>query len=212
MSTKWSSFKQTIVVLVCSFFAGQLSAQNLYDKRVERYQNFWTKLIPTYQKIQFAGSIGVVSIGAGWDYGKRDRWETELLFGLVPRFSSDRAKVTFTIKENFLPWTIQDHKKVSFTPLVCTLFINSVLDNHFWIKEPERYPSNYYKFSTRLRFHAGLGQRINVHLSKKFPNKSISLCYELTTSDLYLISCLPNKYIKLKDILSLSVGVKLAIL
>jgi len=75
-----------------------------YDKHITQYTNYHTALIPKYIKGQFAGSIGMVSVGFGWDYGKNRRWETDFLVGLVPRLESNRAKMTFTLRENLVPW------------------------------------------------------------------------------------------------------------
>ena len=45
-----------------------------YDKRVHRYRKHWESLIPTHTKLQFAGNMGLLSLGTGWDYGKRGKW------------------------------------------------------------------------------------------------------------------------------------------
>lgn len=37
-----------------------------YEKMMTRRMEGWKRLIPDHYKIQFAGSIGVVSIGTGW--------------------------------------------------------------------------------------------------------------------------------------------------
>ena len=50
-----------------------------YDKRVHRYRRAWEALIPTHTKLQYAGGMGLLSWGIGWDYGKRGQWETDLL-------------------------------------------------------------------------------------------------------------------------------------
>ena len=42
-----------------------------YDKRVHRYRRAWEALIPTHTKLQYAGGMGLLSWGIGWDYGKR---------------------------------------------------------------------------------------------------------------------------------------------
>lgn len=44
-----------------------------YDRRVHRYRKHWEALIPTHTKIQFAGNMGLLSLGTGWDYGKRNQ-------------------------------------------------------------------------------------------------------------------------------------------
>ena len=92
------------------------------------------------------------------------------------------------------------------------LYMNTVLSDDFWVKEPERYPNNYYKFSTRVRFHIFTGQRIAFDLGPHSPFRRITAFYELSTCDLYVISCATNKYVRTWDILSLSFGVKLHIL
>lgn len=51
-----------------------------YDKRVHRYRKHWESLIPTHTKLQFAGNMGLLSLGTGWDYGKRNQWETDIFF------------------------------------------------------------------------------------------------------------------------------------
>lgn len=67
---KLSIFKWTIVFL---FLAGTLQAQEeieedaRYKKRVEKYISRWEKLIPRYTKFQFAGSMGMLSLGTGWE-------------------------------------------------------------------------------------------------------------------------------------------------
>ena len=94
-------------------------------------------------------------------------------------------------------------------PLACGLYLNTILDNEFWVKEPEKYPSGYYGFSTKLRTNIFAGQRISYRYDRNDLNKKITLFYELSTSDLYFISGATNKYIHPRDVLSLSFGVKL---
>ena len=67
-----------------------------YDKRIHYYRKGWASLIPTQHVLQFCGNMGLVSVGIGWDYGKRRQWETHLLVGFVPKYESDYAKMTFT--------------------------------------------------------------------------------------------------------------------
>ena len=59
-----------------------------YDRRIHRYRKQWNSLIPTQHVMQFCGNMGLVSVGIGWDYGRRRQWETQLLFGFVPKYDS----------------------------------------------------------------------------------------------------------------------------
>ncbi len=186
--------------------------ENRYNKAVQTYTNGWNKIIPRYSKIQFAGSMGLLSIGTGWNY-YRNHWETDLLFGIIPRNVDNNAKITLTLKQNYYPWDIHLSDKLSFAPLTCGVYINILFDREFWRSQPNKYPEKYYWFSTRFRSHIFLGERFTLDLNKeKSYHKSISFFYELSTCDLYLINKFGNKVLKPKDFLSLSFGIKLQIL
>ena len=211
---KW--FISNLIVLFCFpvllFAENDPSASTRYDKRAEKYSSHWQKLIPRYYKGQFAGSIGVVSAGVGWNY-YRNHWETDLLMGIVPKASDKHAMATLTLKQNYYPWKIKFGEKVSFEPLSCGVFVNTLLDGDFWGKQPDKYPDGYYWFSTRIRSHIFIGERITLHLNeKKSWHRSISFFYELSTCDLYLLHKIGDHYLKPKDYLSLAFGIKLQVL
>ncbi len=208
----WFVFKILLPSLfICSSFIVH-AQDDMQTKRAMRHIKFWNSMIPKYTKLQYAGSMGMLSLGTGWNYGK-DHWETDILFGLVPRNSDHHAMVTFTIKQNYLPWRIPIKEKFMFEPLTCGLYMNSLLDRDFWGKDPERYPSGYYWFSTRIRTHVFIGERLTLNLdSGKWPGKSLTFFYEISSCDLYIISRVKNHVLKPKDYMSLSFGVKIQIL
>ncbi len=161
--------------------------------------------------IQNAGNMGLVSVGVGWNYGRRKQWETNLLFGFIPKHDSRRDKMTITLKENFIPWSIHIRNGWYAEPLTCGLYLNTVLGDEFWGREPNRYPDSYYEYmSTRLRANVFVGQQI----TRKIPNnkrkfvKSITGFYEISTCDLYIRDMIMSDYVKLGDILGLSLGIK----
>ena len=143
--------------------------------------------------------MGLLSFGTGWDYGKRNQWETDLLLGFIPKYSSKKAKVTMTLKQNYMPWSINLGKGFS-----------TVFGNQFWVNEPERYPKGYYGFSSKVRIHVFMGQRLTYDIdpNRRFLAKSVTFFYEISTCDLYLISGVTNSYLRPRDYLSLSFGLK----
>lgn len=181
-----------------------------YDNRIHRFRSNWERIIPTHSKIQYAGNMGLISLGTGWDYGKRNQWETDVLLGFLPKYSSKKAKVTMTLKQNYMPWSIDLGKGFSTEPLACGLYLNTVFGDQFWVNEPERYPKGYYGFSSKVRIHVYLGQRLTFDIAPKyrFMAKSMTFFYELSTCDLYLISAVNNSYLRPRDYLSLSFGLK----
>ena len=85
---------------------------------------------------------------------------TDILLGFIQKYSSKKAKVTMTLKQNYMPWSINIGKGFSTEPLTCGLYVNTVFGDQFWVNEPERYPKGYYGFSSKVRFHVFMGQRL----------------------------------------------------
>lgn len=245
MSMKWSTINRRALTIIClAVLSFSLSAQekvtvfivrhdtvwmpqkldtvlvshtrnNRYDRRVHRYRKQWESLIPTHTKIQFAGNMGLLSFGTGWDYGKHNQWETDFLLGFIPKYQSDKTKMTFTLKQNYIPWSLNiSASRFSVEPLTCGMYLNTVFGEEFWVHEPDRYPEGYYGFSSKVRIHIFLGQRLTYDIDprRRFTAKAITFFYEVSTCDLYIASAFTNKYLKAKDYLSLSFGLKLQLL
>ncbi|MGM9777559.1 MAG: hypothetical protein ACI3ZD_04395 [Prevotella sp.] len=186
-----------------------------YDRRIHRHREHWAALIPTQIIMQYAGNMGFMSVGMGWDYGKHDQWETHLLFGYLPEADSDRGKLTMTLKQTFLPWSFSFGKGWMLEPLSCGIYLNTVFGSEFWDNQPSRYPDKYYEpLNTEVRINAFLGQRITLNIPKnkrKFV-KSVSAFYEVSTCDLYLRLAVMERKVSVWDILGLSVGMKFQIM
>lgn len=221
MIMKWSTIKYILAGILFILCGQEIAAQDSicsnptkYDKRVHRYRCHWEKLIPTHTKIQFAGNMGLLSFGTGWDYGKKNQWETDIFLGFIPKYQSKRTKITMTLKQNYMPWSLELGKGFSTEPLSCGLYFNTVFGDQFWVHEPDRYPKGYYGFSSRIRSHIFLGQRLTYDIDpqRRYTAKSITIFYELSTCDFHLISAVTNRYLRPKDYLSLSFGIKLQLL
>lgn len=196
----------------------QQSHESKYDMRIRRYRKHWAGLIPTQFVIQNAGNMGLLSAGLGWNYGSRRQWETDLMVGFIPKHQSTRTKMTMTLKENYIPWSItpradfNKQKMLSVEPLTVSIYINTVYGDEFWKNQPNRYPDKYYEFmSTKFRLNLALGQRFTVNIPEKMRvrHSRVSLFYEVSSCDLYIRSMFQDSSIKLKDIIGLSLGIKL---
>jgi hypothetical protein len=210
---KSSNFKHIILVmgvLLCCCSAVNAQNDTIYQEHLQRYHTFWNKLIPRHYKLQFAGSMGLFSFGPGWEYGKHHQWETDIFFGFLPKYDSKDNKVTFTLKENYIPWNKRINKRFGIDPLTVSLYFNSILSGKYWTNEPNKYPGGYYGFSTHIRINLAVGQRFTYYIpeTQRRHNKSLSFFYELGTTDFYVVSAFNNHYLKLKDIVHLSLGIK----
>lgn len=229
---RWSKL---ISSLLFWLIALNVVAEDLYKQRMEQLQEHWLQLIPNIATVQYAGNIGLLSAGIGWDYGKHDRWETHMQVAFLPKYHSQKASATFTLKENLIPWSLGLGKRnwarpngitdilsnrqldwnrralFSFEPAVFSLFMNTIFDNEFWVAEPKKYNGgDYYRFSSKIRTHIGVGSRLSINAPSKWRKRyeRVSLYYELSTYDLAIITAIPNKKIELGDILRLGIGLQ----
>lgn len=214
MNRNLLNIKRLVCIILVSFFtlggyANNVEETNRYKKRIGQYKELWESLIPAYTKLQYAGGMGLMNLGFGWSYGQNDQWETDVFLGFIPRYSSDNSKITMTLKQNFIPWQKPLNKTMTLEPLTTSLYLNTVFSDEFWTKEPDRYPSGYYNFSTRVRFHLSVGQRLrfNIPDKKRLFARSITAFYEISSCDLYVVSAFTNK-LSLDDYLRLSFGLK----
>lgn len=167
-------------------------------------------ICPKYVSCQSGGGMGAVSIGTGWKYGGHCQWETELFAGLVPKYDSGSTKVSFALKENFIPWRIRLIRKLSLAPLTTSFYFTTLLCDRVWTRLPQRYPHGYYKLPTKIRANISLGQRIMWSPSMtSCVVESISLYYEIGTCDIYVLSAAGNGNIKPHDLLQLCIGVRI---
>ena len=115
------------------------------------------------------------------------------------------------MKENYIPWAINLKKGWNFEPLECGLYFNTVIGQDFWTKQPTKYQSGYYPFSTRIRPNIFIGERFSKEIPKnrrKFI-KSFTFFYELGTNDIYFMRLYRNGgKAEFWDVLGLSLGLK----
>ena len=143
---RWSRFVISMQMLLSAATAMADSiyvsfpADSRYDKRVLRYRKHWAALIPTQFVIQNAGNMGMVSAGIGWHYGKRRQWETHLLWGYIPKHESTRGKLTMTLKENYIPWSIDLKRGWSIEPLSASIYLNTADTHREAPSPPKRHP------------------------------------------------------------------------
>ena len=222
---KWNKFSFNIIMLMCAVSVSAADStyveetqKSKYEQRIQRKEKLWSSLIPTHFVIQNAGNMGILSAGIGWSYGKHRQWETDLLFGYIPKHDSSRGKLTTTLKGNYIPWRIRLNPKAednkgrwNFEPLTCSIYLNTVYGSEFWKSQPGRYPDDYYQFmSTKFRLNLAFGERLTFFIpkAKQRRHNKISLFYEIGTSDLYIRSLFQGQDVSLGDIIGLSIGLK----
>ncbi|WP_192822493.1 hypothetical protein [Rufibacter sp. LB8] len=162
-----------------------------------------------YLKTQFAGSIGLVSVGVGKQSFNR-RLETDLSFGYLPkRFGGDRL-YTAAFKSTFFPIKPVPVRTLDWQPLSLGMQISYTFGDDFFASERflARYPNRYYRFSTAIHYYLFAGGQVN--LTRVSRLRRFSGYYEVGTMGEYLISYIQNPaYLSPAKIFNLALGVKM---
>lgn len=215
-----SHFRQAIAFMLCLCMQTALpqpSADNwpapetkqTLDRRVHQGYESWERPLPTHVKAQYAGGMGFLSFGAGWDYGRKCRWETDILIGFLPKAYSNRTHTIYTLKQNYIPWSISCCDRFAIEPLTCGVYLNLISGEDYWVWEPDRYPdAKYYWFTSRLRTFFYIGQRFTYYLKSETLLRNITLFYEFSVNDLDMVSAFGNRSLGISDIACFSVGIK----
>jgi hypothetical protein len=167
--------------------------------------------VPDHLKLQFAGNIGFISGGPGW-LSRNKTLETDILFGFLPQKFGGDALVTITGKTTYSPWRISLKNSRYVVPFSLGAYMSYTFGPQFDSKWPSYYPSGYYWWATSIRPGAYVGGKIGQEVTVNRKRKGLEIYYELGSYDLLMISYVQNtKYLKLSDIVSLSLGIKLAL-
>ena len=157
-----------------------------------------TGVAPHYVKLQFAGSIGFLSLGTGYEFAKK-KLQADVYYGYVPKKIGGINIHSVTGKLTWFPLSVQS-KDVRFNLLTTGFLVNYAFGKQYDFSLEE---FDYYGFPTA----AHIGLFVGGGISK---NK-FSLYYELGTTDRELVSFASNKKgIKLPEIINIGIGARLS--
>ena len=171
-----------IIFFICLFTSSQVFAQ----------QSFWSKLKPDQVETQYAGSIGFLSIGAGYHLFN-EKAALSFHLGYVPESLGGEMTI-LAAKFEYKPFTIKIKDKFIIQPFNPVFFPSYTLGQNFDFKfEKPQYREGYYFWSSALRIHMGAGSEIKILTNQSASIKAISIYAEANTNDLYAISWFKNR-------------------
>lgn len=172
-------------------FTGQ--AQDNNEKRKE--------IIPDHVKLQFAGTIGMVSVGAGYEWAHH-KLEGDLYYGYVPAWAGGVDIHAVTAKLTWLPVSTEYDNKIRVDWIKPGLLLNYAFGRRYHLFSRTKYSFVYYGFPTAAHIAVFIGGGVS---KKKF-----GLYYEIGTTDRDLASYVTNTgAIPLTDIINIALGAKL---
>jgi len=159
------------VILICLLwpFSLTLSAQ---DKR----EGSWYK--PDLVKYQFAGNIGFMSVGVGYNWW-REVAQTDIMYGFVPEHHGDAVIHTFTVKNTFSIYEFNILKKYNLSPTM-GFSISLEPGENSYMRVPDRYPDDYYG-PNNIYACLNLGLKSNFKFKEERYFSSVDVYTEINT-------------------------------
>lgn len=163
---------------------------------------------PDFVTAQYAGSIGFLSAGAGYDilHGKAN---VDILFGVVPRFTGSEPLETLTAKFTGSIIRKQVNPNLTITPLTAGVYFCYTFGKEYSHDLPSWYPDGYYWWSEAVRVNIFIGGNVTATTNRPGGPRKISAYYELGTNEIKLVSYVQNRHaLTVWQILHAGVGVR----
>jgi len=158
--------------------------------------------VPDYAKLQFAGNIGFLSFGIGYELFN-NRLQSDILYGYVPYSIGGATIHTISQKNTFVLYEYERSRYI-ISP-TAGFSTNFETGNNSFLILPDKYPKGYY-VSNAIHFTLFIGGKIHKTLAQQSKIKGLDFYVELGTVDNYLWYKILSKEVKMKDISSLALG------
>jgi hypothetical protein len=163
---------------------------------------------PDHAVGQFAGNIGFLSAGVGYSY-LGDHVQSDLIYGIAPSSVKGGTVHMLTIKTDYWPVQVQLSEEYTLVPFRIGMGVSYTIGPHFETWWANRYPDDYYWFTTSLRLTPHIGASLSRSIgSGNTVIKRLEVFAELGTHDLAIASYASNKDLTLWQITNIGLGVK----
>lgn len=195
--------KLLITVLISGVSIG--NAQNIEVKKHKWY-------VPSSAVLQYAGSIGMFNLSAGYKLNNSGKSTLDIGYGYVPAKYGGDLNI-LSAKFAYRPYGIKIKNWGTLYPTNPGVFLTYHAGGDFdsrW--DDDEYPDGYYWWSTAFRPHISISTEFKLDAKKLLPNlkvKSISVYSEFNTNELYGISYFQNSLdLDITGIFKLGIGTR----
>jgi hypothetical protein len=165
-------------------------------------------LTPDFAGLQYAGSIGYISAGAGYTLFKKTNMNIN--YGYVSEKKGGQMHI-LALKFEYKPFRIPLSENVVLQPINPGVFLSYTFAKELSYRfESPQYPKNYYFWSEALRKHISANSEIKfINPLKNGKVQALSVYIEANTNDIYMISWFENRTtIPFTDIFKLGYGLR----
>jgi len=164
--------------------------------------------VPDAAVIQYAGNMGMLSAGPGYDLAKK-KIALDLLFGYVPKFEAEEIGRIISLKATYKPFRIALNEKYTLIPVQGGLGVSYHFGDQFSTSWEGPIPKGYYWWPTSWRVLGFAGAAINRKIEDSTV-KNLELYGGLGTYDLVTTAWYRDDRLTLWDIMSASAGVRIS--
>ena len=192
-----------IIVLTCLFFTN-IIAQDATSVKTKDKAKEKAWYIPDYAKMQFAGNLGLLSVGAGYEV-IRNVLYSELLYGFVPKSISNAENIHLISIKNTFPIFTKEIGDFTFSPIAGFSASLETGNNSFLIV-PDKYPKGYY-LPSAIHFTLFAGAQVHKEFKNQKIFKGADFYIEVGTVETYLFFALTSKEVTFNDVFSSAIGI-----
>ncbi|RNI30124.1 hypothetical protein EFA69_11500 [Rufibacter immobilis] len=192
-----------LLSLSCPFAA---SAQQDSLKE-DRPKNKW--YAPDYLVMQHAGLIGILAAGVGYDFGRHDRTNAEIMYGFTPNYGFKNTTHTFTTRVYYQSHPKPLYRDFKISWIKAGAGISMTIGEQFETFFPKKYPEGYYIWPTATRILPFVGSSVGRTFKGHARPLYGEFYAEIGTSDVMIVDKYRNKGISVPDILNLALGLRL---
>lgn len=197
------------LLIALSFLLTSFSLQ-AQETEKEKNCNKLEWLRPDHFTLNYAGSIGLIALGPGYQVFK-NKANLDLLYGYVPENLGGNEIHSITSKFSYYPWNLSISENIKSKPVYFGTYLNySLGDDYFFSStSSDKYVDAYYTWSSALRVGFNIGTQIDLSFKKGKKKSHYSFYFEVGSYDLALSSYLNNlEHLNLGDALKFGVGLK----
>lgn len=165
-------------------------------------------ITPDFASVQYAGSIGYLSIGAGYNIFK-DKGRVSGHFGMVPENRGGHLDI-IAVKLFYTPKVVQVFERVVINPADVGLMVSYHFGDNFKLNVPNYFSDdNYYWWHTAMRIHLAIESSASLDLGSEGIFRALTAYLEFNTNDLYVVSFVNNpRSLALHELVKLGAGLR----
>lgn len=163
-----------------------------------------SRLLPDHVKFQFAGNMGLLSVGAGYSF-LGGRLQSDIFYGYVPASYAGTSIHHITWKNTVIPWNRKISSRLSYAPLTLGAHLSGKVWNNnreTWMTLPGRYPNRYY-YPTALNLLLTAGGCVEY---RSRAGRHLGMYVEAGAPVRYLEHSVRERHVEFHEIVSYDLG------